>query len=238
MNKILKIFGLLAVLTMPAFADDDVAVDEGRVLGARTDCAAVASEIATINKTEDPDAEMLERLAELQKIQRRDCSKSTARRRAMGRGGKMANVVAAATVTADIPADTTVSTDVAETATVESETNTETEVTESVVDVADMSCDDLANKIDELRVDAVANADALDAHTAEYDARCMDVEPEKTPEEIAELIEAGFCADGTKPNRFGCCGDEKFKDLGDGVFGCCPPDESLDCFPPITTEDL
>lgn len=63
-------------------------------------------------------------------------------------------------------------------------------------------------------------------------------------EEVAELTEddlleqelanldAGLCADGTKPNKFGCCGDELFKDLGNTVFACCPK-EGGDCFPPI-----
>lgn len=58
-------------------------------------------------------------------------------------------------------------------------------------------------------------------------------EPKLTAEQITENINAGLCADGSKPNKFGCCGDEKFKDLGNTVFACCPPDGG-DCFPPIT----
>lgn len=73
----------------------------------------------------------------------------------------------------------------------------------------------------------------------------VDAAPESTSEsqeltleqELANL-DAGLCADGSKPNRFGCCGDEVFKDLGDTVFACCPKGESgvvvaTDCFPPI-----
>ena len=67
--------------------------------------------------------------------------------------------------------------------------------------------------------------------------------PEKTPEEIAaaataeaqriaELISNGFCADGTKPNKFGCCTGEKFTDMGNLEFACCPRDGG-DCFPPM-----
>lgn len=67
---------------------------------------------------------------------------------------------------------------------------------------------------------------------------------EKAAAELAELekqveqelanLDAGLCADGTKPNKFGCCGDELFKDLGNAVFACCPRnDNKADCFPPL-----
>ena len=58
---------------------------------------------------------------------------------------------------------------------------------------------------------------------------------ELTPEQELENLDAGLCADGTKPNRFGCCGDEIFKDLGNTVFACCPKSggDDSDCFPPI-----
>ena len=64
-------------------------------------------------------------------------------------------------------------------------------------------------------------------------------QPEKTAEEIAEEQNAnlanGLCKDGTKPNKFGCCAGEKFKDMGNLVFACCP-DDGGDCYPPITQE--
>ncbi len=58
------------------------------------------------------------------------------------------------------------------------------------------------------------------------------VVPEYTPEQVAQFIQNGLCADGTEPNKFGCCTDELFKDLGDSVFACCPKDGG-DCFPPM-----
>ena len=59
--------------------------------------------------------------------------------------------------------------------------------------------------------------------------------PVLTVEQELANLDAGLCADGTKPNRFGCCGDEIFNDLGDTVFACCPRDGGADteCFPPI-----
>ena len=56
--------------------------------------------------------------------------------------------------------------------------------------------------------------------------------PELTLEQELANLDAGLCADGTSPNKFGCCGDEKFKDLGNTIFACCPP-EGGDCFPPL-----
>jgi hypothetical protein len=51
--------------------------------------------------------------------------------------------------------------------------------------------------------------------------------------ELANL-DAGLCADGSQPNKFGCCGDEMFKDLGNTVFACCPRGGGNgDCFPPL-----
>lgn len=58
------------------------------------------------------------------------------------------------------------------------------------------------------------------------------VVPVITPEQMKQNLESGLCADGTKPNRFGCCGDEIFKDMGNTVFACCPKSGG-DCYPPI-----
>lgn len=60
--------------------------------------------------------------------------------------------------------------------------------------------------------------------------------PEKSEEEIAAEIaaniEKGLCSDGTKPNKFGCCAGEIFKDLGNATFACCKKDGE-ECFPPM-----
>ena len=58
------------------------------------------------------------------------------------------------------------------------------------------------------------------------------VDPVAEAEKELANLDAGLCADGSKPNKFGCCGDEVFKDLGDTVFACCPKSGG-DCFPPL-----
>ncbi len=58
-----------------------------------------------------------------------------------------------------------------------------------------------------------------------------------SPEEAEANIKAGLCADGSKPNRFGCCEGETFKDMGNLVFACCP-DDGGECYPPINSGSL
>ncbi|MBO4480393.1 MAG: hypothetical protein J5742_02075 [Alphaproteobacteria bacterium] len=68
-------------------------------------------------------------------------------------------------------------------------------------------------------------------------------EPVKTPEEIAaeqaeqerkiaENIANGLCDDGTKPNRYGCCEGEKFKEVSQMNFACCPKEGEGECHEP------
>lgn len=40
------------------------------------------------------------------------------------------------------------------------------------------------------------------------------------------------CLDGTTPDKYGCCTDEIYTDMGDLGFNCCPTSGG-DCFPPI-----
>ena len=69
-------------------------------------------------------------------------------------------------------------------------------------------------------------------------------EPVKTPEEIAaeeaakkaeqeriiaENLANGLCGDGTKPNRYGCCEGEKFKETSHLQFACCPKEGDGEC---------
>ncbi len=62
---------------------------------------------------------------------------------------------------------------------------------------------------------------------------------EKTPEELAaELVvieenrAKGLCDDGNKPNRFGCCAGEKFKEVSQMQFACCPKEGDGECVEP------
>ena len=93
---------------------------------------------------------------------------------------------------------------------------------------------------------AVSKAEDIEAGAAEEEIQVEEeavalpdnpgadeVVPVISPEQELANLDAGLCADGSAPNRFGCCGDEVFKDLGDTVFACCPKDGNGDCFPPL-----
>lgn len=71
------------------------------------------------------------------------------------------------------------------------------------------------------------------------------VAPELSSEEMAaqeaeaekiaiENVAKGLCPDGNKPNRFGCCAGERFKEVGKMQYACCPKDGEGDCFEPLT----
>ena len=62
---------------------------------------------------------------------------------------------------------------------------------------------------------------------------------EKTPEELAAEAAAieenrakGLCDDGVKPNRYGCCAGEKFKEVSQMKFACCPREGDGECVEP------
>ena len=115
------------------------------------------------------------------------------------------------------------------------------------------NCQQLNSAIEKLKSANAPDAAEIAKMQAQYDADCTERAAddakkdtdvaELTPEEIeaaavaeaeriAKLIEQGLCADGTKPNKYGCCAGEKFRDLGNLEFACCRED-SDECFPPI-----
>ena len=80
----------------------------------------------------------------------------------------------------------------------------------------------------------VAGGPVVEAETIAV-AEVVDEAPEVieiSAQQVKANLESGLCADGSKPNKFGCCGDEIFKDMGNTVFACCPK-QGGDCFPPI-----
>ncbi len=83
--------------------------------------------------------------------------------------------------------------------------------------------------------------EVLEPEATEVEEPVVEPEPEKTPEEIeaelaaaaevaAENLAKGLCADGAKPNRYGCCAGYKFKEVSQMKFACCADD---DCMEPI-----
>ncbi len=107
-------------------------------------------------------------------------------------------------------------------------------------------------------VNPVMVVDAVSVDVQEEPASVVDVvsvmpekpveqAPEKTPEELAaeqaaaqakikENMANGLCGDGTKPNRFGCCAGERFKEVSQMKFACCPTTGDGECHEPLKKE--
>lgn len=238
MKKI--IYALVAcVLTCPTYADDaDVDVAETDVVATpavveRTSCADVQSKINTLATRDDLTDDETTELDELRAKYRRDCS-----RRAGGRGTRAAAMLRTPVATQSpraMPAP--------DAASAAPKTDVTPENPAAPCDVPDEhGCCPGETYTD--MGDAGFNCCpagggmcftpmVLKQSTTDSAA---DKKSEKTDAEIAAEIDAniaaGLCGDGTKPNKFGCCADELFKDLG-GTFACCPKSGG-DCLPPIT----
>lgn len=201
-----------------AFAEDAAP----QKLAERKTCAEIKAEIANLSAIENPDESTLDNLKQLQSQHRSNCVPKSAGRRTILRNYPVGVIVK----------------------TTEATTTTSDALSEYLANKKS-NCDKLNSEITKL---AAANddskSDALASMRGVYDMDCAEKPdaksasetPEKTEEEWAAEYDAnlaaGLCGDGTKPNKFGCCTGETFKDLGNLEFACCPKDGGK-CFPPI-----
>ena len=89
-------------------------------------------------------------------------------------------------------------------------------------------------EVAEVEADATETAAEVAVKDEEFVAEeTVEIDEEALLEQELANLDAGLCIDGTKPNKFGCCTDEVFKDLGNSVFACCPKTGDGECFPPI-----
>ena len=216
MKLFVLLFGIV-IYTGAVFADENAV--EQKVTERKT-CAEIATEIANLNAIENPDEATQETLKQLQNMQRHSCVIKNTGRRAMGR-----LPVIVSPKDAD---DITVATSDA--------------LSQYLADKK-ANCEKLNYEIAKLATNTGdGTSDILASMRGVYEMDCVEkteskpVEPIKSEQEIADEIDAnlaaGLCGDGTKPNKYGCCTGEAFKDVGNLVFACCPKDGGL-CFPPI-----
>lgn len=205
---------------MPSFADDVK-------LAERKSCEQIKAEIAELSAIKNPSADETAEFNKLTMQQRANCTIKSSGRRAIAR---------------NMPTTT-----VAETPAAATKSDALTEYLNN----KKSNCDKLNAEIEKLTGDntSATNAIILAELQRYYGADCAEhpapvaeetpAVPEKTDAELdAEFnanIAAGLCGDGTKPNRFGCCADEVFRDLGNARFACCPKSGGDLCFPPLTS---
>lgn len=211
MNK-LKLFFIFSMLCLPAFAADTT----GTGVSERMDCATMQAKISELAAIASPDDDTKKELSDLQERYRRECSKSASGRKTSGR---VSTLAAAPTIAAPVVA----------------ETKTADDILSEFLQKKDENCESLKKSIDTLSM----SEDDKKKLQNQYDTDCLGKEAvtekvEVSPEQAAANVAAGLCTDGSKPNKFGCCAGETFKDMGNLVFACCP-DDGGECYPPITT---
>jgi len=130
------------------------------------------------------------------------------------------------------PANVTVATDMTVAATVNA--------TDTVTDVDLSQCDKLKALIDETRQNGETSL--FDALQQDYERECLGNDDAANADNetdaaavAAENRARGLCGDGAKPNKFGCCDGEIFKDVGNLVFKCCNR-ETDECNDPLVKE--
>lgn len=224
----IAIASLVAGVAVAAFAQEvdatstdaeEVVVEEEStetVIADRVDCEEIKVKIAELSAIEEPDEATVAELTDLKAQQRKHCMRRagarSARSATRGRGAPIKNTEVA---TVPLP---------------------ETAQAETVEQVEPKTCD-VPDENGCCPGEKYVDMGDLGFNCCpESGGDCFPpMKTEPTPEEVAKNIEAGLCGDGSKPNKFGCCGDEVFKDLGNTVFACCPKgwEKKEDCFPPI-----
>ncbi len=224
MNK--NIFKICCMcMSLCAVAFSSYAEEAALVVAERTDCVAISAQIETLNAMTDKDDAATEELAQLQATYRRDCAPRATGRGAISRAARA------------IPVNTPVAADKVTVAAAATQT---VNPLDKYMAAKKENCDMLKSEI----AKATADADMTKQMQAQYDADCVDggkpvdvnapVDTRSAAEKVADNLAAGLCADGTKPNKYGCCTGETFRDMGDAIFACCP-DDGGDCMPPIET---
>lgn len=204
-----------------AFAEDEATLK----LVERRTCADIKAEIDTLSDIEFPDEATKESLKQLQVQYRSNCVAKSVGRRTIARAIPLVSQQKAPESTPEAISD----------------------ALSQYLANKKSNCEKLNSEIEKLVTDADdSKSDALAAMRGVYDMDCSDKKapkaetapvPEKTEEELTSEYDAnlaaGLCGDGTKPNKFGCCTGETFRDMGNTVFACCPKSGG-DCFPPLT----
>lgn len=260
MNNILKLFvgGCIAFGAVTCCLADDADVESANTptVAARMDCKTLKAKIDELSANGKSDE-----LSRFQLQYRKGCVVRASGLRSAYRGGALtiadasSNASAVVAVAAPAPVVAEQSEPVSEPAVVTKEpvvaenttdTPQTTENTTVEISAAQLEmCERLPDAI------GAASDDARDTLQSTFDEYCnanvaapdavikttmMVLGPAETDEEkyerMAENLDAGLCPDGSAPNKFGCCGDEKFTDLGNLEFACCPADGG-NCFPPL-----
>lgn len=218
----MKIYKLAIVSMVAGFATAAFATEIATTsnVAERKSCDQIASEIAELSAIIEPDTDIIDALTKLKQQQRSLCQKRAGSRGVVAKNARRAPITTTNSET----------------------TKNDTEPTDKTCDTPDENgcCpDETYTDMGDLGFNCCpkSGGDCFPPIVVSVsDETITETEPAPAPElsdeQIKDNIDAGLCADGTTPNKFGCCGDEIFKDMGNTVFACCPKSGG-DCFPPI-----
>ena len=211
MKLLIGLFGLMLNSVVMA---DELLVN----VAERMSCDDINARIIELTVVSEPDELVIDELTNLKAEYRRSCTKS-----ARGRRNAAASRVV---VNNSVPVVETF--EVAEPQSEEDTVVNEDALSENILTDTDVVQENLQEEI------LVPEENDVTAEHIEAQQDTVSEEEllkKELEQELANL-DSGLCADGTPPNKYGCCADELFKDMGNMVFACCPKDGG-DCFPPI-----
>ena len=189
----------------------------------RIDCNTLQSKINELSAVSSPDEGQADELKKLQDQYRANCSKAASGRRTSTSVRTSTSSATATQAETPVVAETVVLT------------------AQGALDTYIKGRQDLCSEL-QADINTLTSAGSGDSEIKplqnQYDKDCTDIDKSQVEEVDAETaaanVAAGLCTDGSKPNRFGCCDGETFKDMGNLVFACCP-DDGGECYPPITS---
>lgn len=211
MKLLIALFGLMLNSVVMA---DELLVN----VAERMSCDDINARIIELTAVSEPDELVIDELTNLKAEYRRSCTKS-----ARGRRNAAASRVV---VNNSVPVVETF--EVAESQSEEDTVVNEDALSENIPADTDVVQENLQEEIL-----VPEENDVTGEHIeAQQDTVSEEELLKKELEQELANLDSGLCADGTSPNKYGCCADELFKDMGNMVFACCPKDGG-DCFPPI-----
>lgn len=211
MKLLIGLFGLMLNSVVMA---DELLVN----VAERMSCDDINARIIELTAVSEPDELVIDELTNLKAEYRRSCTKSA-------RGRRNA---AASRVVVNNPVPVVETFEVAEPQSEEDTVVNEDALSENIPADTDVVQENLQEEIL-----VPEENDVTGEHIeAQQDTVSEEELLKKELEQELANLDSGLCADGTPPNKYGCCADELFKDMGNMVFACCPKDGG-DCFPPI-----
>lgn len=191
----------------------------------RTDCTTLSARISELSAIENPDDTTITELENLQTTYRRDCAITASNRRSSGRSATLAaSAERAATSNAatsgdSASSDLTVSAALSQFLTDKQRICHDLSSNIATLTRGGATTEDLQPLVDQYHIDCMGERTATSDNETNNTADTTTETSESVDVETAAAnVAAGLCTDGSKPNRFGCCAGETFKDLGNLVL--------------------